>query len=231
MPYYRGFGVPWEHMSQYWHFGHISGFSCAPRAKVFKMVLFCFGPELMLIKGLKALNCLHANARSPSPLGTGDITFGVSTFGTTNPLFGNNGTKLHLPLYLRPWALCACCPRLRAILRRGHKPALNRVYPLLSSLWNARAIGWLNMGYAASCHCSCTIVPLGRNMVRGNLEGFQGAYIGTSVPCVYSHLGWTIARHDHGDMESSVSAVSANFRFFRHFRRSWEYHISMGQGI
>ena len=38
---------------------------------------------------------------------------------------------------------------------------------------------WLNMGYAASCLFSCTIFPLRGKMVRGDLEGGPGAYIGT----------------------------------------------------
>ena len=52
MPYYMAFGVPWVYMSQYWHFGHVSNFSCAPRFEVLKIVFWCFGPELMVIRGL-----------------------------------------------------------------------------------------------------------------------------------------------------------------------------------
>ena len=64
-------------------------FVCS-KAEVLKIVSLCFGPELMLIKGLKALDCLHAKAESPNPLGTRDRNFEVNAFGTTNPLFGNN---------------------------------------------------------------------------------------------------------------------------------------------
>ena len=49
----------------------------------------------MLIKGIEALGCFHAKAYSPFPLGTGDTIFGVNAFGTTNPPFGDNGTKLN----------------------------------------------------------------------------------------------------------------------------------------
>ena len=62
LPYYMRFGVPWVYVSQYWHFGHRSHFSCAPRAEVLKMVFLCFGPELLLIEGLKAFGCFHAKA-------------------------------------------------------------------------------------------------------------------------------------------------------------------------
>ena len=60
--YYMGFRVPWVYMSQYWHFGHNFHFSCAPRAELLKMAFLCFGPGLMVTKGLKALGCLHAKA-------------------------------------------------------------------------------------------------------------------------------------------------------------------------
>ena len=62
MPYYMGFGVLGVFMSQYWHFAHISYFSCASRAEVSKMLFLCFRPEPMLIKGLKALNGFNAKA-------------------------------------------------------------------------------------------------------------------------------------------------------------------------
>ena len=57
-----GFAVPWVYMSQQWHFCHFSYLSCAPRAEVLKLVLLCFGPELMMIKGLKAFDCFHAKS-------------------------------------------------------------------------------------------------------------------------------------------------------------------------
>ena len=62
LPYYMGFGVPWVYMSQYWRFGHLSHFLCAPIAEVSKNIFVCFGPEQMLRKGLKALGCFHAKA-------------------------------------------------------------------------------------------------------------------------------------------------------------------------
>ena len=62
MPYYMGLRVPWIYMSHLLHFGHISNFLCAPRAEVRKMVFSCLRPELMLITGLKALDCFHAKA-------------------------------------------------------------------------------------------------------------------------------------------------------------------------
>ena len=60
LPYIMGSGVSGVHMLQYWHFGHVSHFSCAPRAEVLKIVFLCFGIEAKLIKGLEALGCFHA---------------------------------------------------------------------------------------------------------------------------------------------------------------------------
>ena len=70
------------------------------------MLFLCFEPEPLLIKGRKALGCFHAKAQSPSPLGTGDIIFGVITFCTTNPLLDHDGPQLNLPLISAP-GLCA----------------------------------------------------------------------------------------------------------------------------
>ena len=127
MPYYMGFGVPWLYVSEYWHFGHISHF---PRAEVLEIIFLCFGPQLMVIKGLKASGCFQAKAKGPSPLGTRYTTFGVNTFGTTNQLFCKNGTKSHLPLNVRPRAVCAHYPRLRAIWKGDISPPQTGCIPL-----------------------------------------------------------------------------------------------------
>ena len=55
-------------------------------------------------------------------------------------------------------------------------------------------------------------------MVRGDLEGAHGAYIGTYVPCVSSKFDCIIARHGHGDMGSSVWGISAKFSLFLPFQ-------------
>ena len=62
MPHCTGFGVPSVYMSQYWHFGHFSLFSCAPRVGVLKMVFLCFEPEPLFLKGLKPLGYFHAKS-------------------------------------------------------------------------------------------------------------------------------------------------------------------------
>ena len=62
------------------------------------MLILCFEPEPLWLKGLTTLGYLHANAQSPVPFGTGDTISGVITFGTTNPLLDHNGPQLLLLL-------------------------------------------------------------------------------------------------------------------------------------
>ena len=65
--------------------------------------------------------------------------------------------------------------------------------------------------HVAVCPFSCAIFLLRERKARGSLSGWYGAYICTLLPYVNSIVAWVIARHCHGDMVSSVWAVSANF--------------------
>ena len=114
-----GFGVLWVYMSQYWHFGPFSHIRCARGVEVLKMVSFCFEPVPFLIKGLKAISCLHAKAQSPSPLGTGDTILESSCFGRRTLFW----TTMVPNSFSPHWSLgivCARYPRLRAIWK-GYK--------------------------------------------------------------------------------------------------------------
>ena len=66
----------------------------------------------------------------PPFLPPGDKTFGVKSFGTTNPLFGDNGTKPHLPLNVRAGAVYVCYPRLKAISKGDINPPQIMCIPL-----------------------------------------------------------------------------------------------------
>ena len=107
-------------------------------------------------------------AKSPSP---GDTLFGVYTFGTTDPLLAIMAPNPMSPLMFAPGCVLPLS-KVKGILE------LFAIVPLYS-LFRWESHGWLEMGYAAFCHFSCSIFPLRRKMGRGDLEGQQGEYTGS----------------------------------------------------
>ena len=104
-------------------------------------------------------------AKSPSPLRTGGTDFVVNTLGTTNPLLGQNGPQLHLPLNVSGEVLCARYPRLRAIWK-GYKNPPPIGYPRLGM-----GEPWVTeKGYIEVCHFLCTTFLLRQAMTGGNLQ-------------------------------------------------------------
>ena len=78
-------------------------------------------------------------------------------FGTTNPLFDNNGTKPHLPLHVRPRAVCTRCARLRAIWEGGISPPQIGCIPLYPPLRMAEP--WMSQ---YGVYCLLPFVPFFR---------------------------------------------------------------------
>ena len=79
------------------------------------MAFLCFEPEPSLIMGRVASGASLQRPTVHLPRKLGNTILEVNIFGTTNPPFGHNGTKLHFALNVLPEVVCARHPTLRAI--------------------------------------------------------------------------------------------------------------------
>ena len=72
---------------------------------------------------------------------------------------------------------------------RAHKPASNGVFRHVASPLEGRVVSHPIRGMLPFCPICVSFSPQMGKMAKGDQEGWQVAYMGTYVPCVYSIFG------------------------------------------